>query len=90
MSKAKAKRSKEGQKMEGAQRMVDIEEHPEAGYDTLHVRVPIPKRLMPKETREHTKAAIREVLLAGRSLLDVAIDEFGGDAGARTERIKVD
>ena len=90
MAKAKTRKRKERKKMAGEDRMVDIEEQPGAAYDTLHVRVPIPKRLLPRETREHTKAAIREVLLAGRSLLDVAIDELGGDAGAKTERIQVD
>ncbi len=76
--------------MEERIRIVDIEEDPEVGYDTLHVRLPIPKHVLPSETRYHAKAAIREVLLAGRSLLDVAIEELGGETAVKTERIKVE
>lgn len=44
-----------------------------------------PRRLLPDETREHFKAAQKEILLAFRSLVDIAIRREER-AEARTER----
>ena len=53
---------------------LDYEEHPESPYDVLHVRLPMPRLMwLPKETRDHLRAARREQLLAVRSLIDAAI-----------------
>ncbi|MBI3287686.1 MAG: hypothetical protein HYZ68_06535 [Chloroflexi bacterium] len=82
---------KEARKETKRERMVEVEERADAPYDILHLRVAVPKRLLPRETQKHAKAAIREMLLTGRSLLDVFIEELEGEAGAsRTERIQVD
>jgi hypothetical protein len=53
---------------------LDIEEQPEGPYDLLRVTLPVPRLMsLPKETRDHLRAARREQLLALRSLVDVAI-----------------
>jgi hypothetical protein len=53
---------------------LDYEEHPESPYDVLHVSLPLPRLMwLPKETRDHLRAARREQLLAVRSLVDAAI-----------------
>lgn len=54
-----------------------IEEQPAGRFDLLHLTLPLPRLLcLPKETRDHLRAARREQLLAMRSLLDQAIERL--------------
>jgi hypothetical protein len=53
---------------------LEVEEQPEGSFDLLRVTLPLPRLMfLPKETRDHLRAARREQLLALRSLVDVAI-----------------
>ncbi|MBI2845877.1 MAG: hypothetical protein HYX86_04960 [Chloroflexi bacterium] len=82
---------KEARKEGKWERMIEVEEQADAPYDVLHLRLAVPKRLLPEETKTHAKAALREMLLTGRSLLDVFIEELEGEEGTtRPERIQVD
>ncbi len=55
------------------EKFVEVEERPGEEFDYLHLRIPVPRQVMPPETQEHVRAAVREVMLAFRSLLDEAI-----------------
>jgi len=58
----------------------------------IEFRFRIP-RLIPKETREHLRAAQREILLAVRSVLDCAIDRLedrGQENQTRTTKIEIE
>ncbi len=55
---------------------LDIEEQTEGPFDLLRLTLPLPRLLfLPKETRNHLRAAHREHLLALRSILDQAIEQ---------------
>jgi hypothetical protein len=73
---------------------LDYEEHPESPYDVLHVTLPLPRLMwLPKETRDHLRAARREQLLAVRSLIDAAIRRLeerpAAKPGRRSEEVDV-
>jgi hypothetical protein len=73
---------------------LDYEEHPESPYDVLHVSLPLPRLMwLPKETRDHLRAARREQLLAVRSLIDAAIRRLeerpAAKPGRRSEEVDV-
>jgi hypothetical protein len=74
---------------------LDVEEQPEGPYDLLRVTLPMPRLMsLPKETRDHLRAARREQLLALRSLVDVAIRRLEERPGVkprrRSEKIEVE
>jgi hypothetical protein len=66
---------------------LDVEEQPEGPYDLLRVTLPLPRMMfLPKETRDHLRAARREQLLAVRSLLDTAIRRLEQGPAAKPRR----
>ena len=66
---------------------LDIEEQAEGTYDLLRVTLPVPRLVsLPKETRDHLRAARREQLLALRSLVDVAIRRLEEGPAAKPRR----
>lgn len=72
---------------------LDIEEQPEGPFDLLRLTLPLPRLLfLPKETRDHLRAARREQLLALRSLLDQAIErlEKPEKPKRKAERVEVE
>ena len=72
---------------------LDIEEQPEGPFDLLRLTLPLPRLLfLPKETRDHLRAARREQLLALRSLLDQAIERLEKDEKPKrkAERVEVE
>jgi hypothetical protein len=73
---------------------VKIEEQPESRFDLLRLTIPLPRFMfLPKETRDHLRAARRERLLALRSLFDVAIQRLEDSEEKlprKAEKIKVD
>ena len=74
-----------------AEKMFELEQKAEEPYDVLHVHVRIPKRrrLLPDAAREHLRAAARETLLAGRSLVDVLIEKVEKQAAKTATKIQV-
>lgn len=58
-------------------RLFQLERKEKEPYDVLHVHLRIPKRprLLPEPTRGHLRAAVRETLLAGRSVLDAVVEK---------------
>lgn len=72
---------------------LDIEEQPEGPFDLLRLTLPLPRLLfLPKETRDHLRAARREQLLALRSLLDQAIERLEKEEKPKrkAERVEVE
>lgn len=59
------------------QKIFEVEYKPEEPYDVLHIHLRVPKRpiLLPAATREHLRGAVRETLLAWRSVLDACIEK---------------
>ncbi len=57
------------------EKLFQIERKPEEHHDILHIRMPVPRRrsILPTATRGHLRAALRETLLAQRSVLDALI-----------------
>lgn len=71
---------------------MDIEEQPEGPFDLLRLTLPLPRLLfLPKETRDHLRAARREQLLALRSLLDTGIERLEKEEKPKrkAERVEV-
>ena len=72
---------------------LDIEEKDEGPFDLLRLTLPLPRLLfLPKETRDHLRAARREHLLALRSILDQAIAhvEKAEKPKHKAERVEVE
>lgn len=72
---------------------LDIEEQPEGPFELLRLTLPLPRLLfLPKETRDHLRAARREHLLALRSILDQAIErlEKPEKPKRKAERVEVE
>jgi hypothetical protein len=56
---------------------IKIEEQEERPYDLMRVTLPVPRLFrLPKETRQHLRAARRERLLALRDMVDSAIERI--------------
>lgn len=71
---------------------MDIEEQPEGPFDLLRLTLPLPRlSFLPKETRDHLRAARREQLLALRSLLDTGIERLEKEEKPKrkAERVEV-
>jgi hypothetical protein len=60
-----------------SEKLFQLEQQPETRHDILHIRLPVPRRrsVMPATTRDHLRGAVRETLLAQRSLLDTLIEK---------------
>jgi len=60
-----------------AQKIFEVEHKTEEPYEVLHIHLRLPKRpvLLPAATREHLRGAMRETLLAWRSVLDALIEK---------------
>jgi hypothetical protein len=72
---------------------LDIEEQPESLFDLIRLTLPLPRLLfLPKETRDHLRAARREHLLALGSLLDHAVERLEKEEKPRrqAERVEVE
>ncbi len=71
---------------------VGAETEEEENEWVVNLRLPRPSRLLPRETARHLRAAQREMLLAFRSLIDVAVKRLETpeeDQPRRAARIEI-
>ena len=59
-----------------SQKLFEIERREDEGAIAMHIRVPIPRppSLLPSATQDHLRGALRETLLAQRSILNALIE----------------
>lgn len=72
---------------------IDIEKHPEGPFDLLNMTLPLPRLLfLPKEARDHLRAACLEDLLTFRSMLDAFIERLEQPEKPvyKAERVKIE
>ncbi|MER3397896.1 MAG: hypothetical protein C4315_10200 [Chloroflexota bacterium] len=60
-------------------RFFEYEAREDEPFGTLHIRIPIRRRLMPQSAARHLRNAVKEGLLAVRALLDEAIQGLERD-----------